>query len=689
MHLVVRRNTIAVVGIEIDYIAEKWIKHAKDNKIEIDNKLFENRKKRDSENYHITVVNKNERNSLNEYDLNKSFRIYDVGIGKIKNCYYVIIYSPDLQKFRENLPLAYFHISLAFETDIHDQKKDFNTLITKPYFKNIMKYENPGPIMFERMINNDILPRNFSKVTEKLYASSIPTKDTHFNTFKEIGITDIISLLETDAEFEPIRILKDNIGHHTFLVKDRTSMTSEELFKIIDIINKSDKTLVHCIGGIGRTATAIYGYLLSKGFEDHKIKEILNTRKTIFTENQKEFLKIFKKSIHLSISFVPSEFQDIKIIMMVGFPFSGKSTLCTKMEEKGLVIYSQDTLGRSGYINSLKLNNFKNPIVLDRCHLTIEQRKESLEYTGIKPSECIVIFMNTSYDECKYRINRRKDHPVIKDGSGLRILEELKNKLEIPTYKESFKKIIVLSKESEIDSFCNEYSLDSVNIESHIFKFPRTTHLVNFGAATRDDLIISEKDSVEFLNCELFIEEKIDGANLGLSIIDNKIVAQNRSHYVNSEYSSQFKTLDQWIFKNSNDLWTILGTDMILFGEWMYAQHSILYNRLPDYFLAFDLYSKKYNKFLSRHKMEEILKDTNISIIKILHKKSFKNLKEISDLINEPSNYYDGPIEGIYIRKCSTEFLEHRAKIVRPDFSSSIQEHWSSKILKINSIDYS
>ena len=38
----------------------------------------------------------------------------------------------------------------------------------------------------------------------------------------------------------------------------------------------------------------------------------------------------------------------------------------------------------------------------------------------------------------------------------------------------------------------------------------------------------------------------------------------------------------------------------ILFGEWLYAQHSISYSNLPDYFLAFDLYNKKKKLFYNR-----------------------------------------------------------------------------------------
>ena len=41
-------------------------------------------------------------------------------------------------------------------------------------------------------------------------------------------------------------------------------------------------------------------------------------------------------------------------------------------------------------------------------------------------------------------------------------------------------------------------------------------------------------------------------------------------------------------------LFEILSEKFILFGEWCYAQHSIFYDRLPDWFLGFDIYDKDF-----------------------------------------------------------------------------------------------
>lgn len=51
-------------------------------------------------------------------------------------------------------------------------------------------------------------------------------------------------------------------------------------------------------------------------------------------------------------------------------------------------------------------------------------------------------------------------------------------------------------------------------------KFPRTTHILNLGSATRDDLVLDAKDVRRLLVNNVIIEEKIDGANLGISITE-------------------------------------------------------------------------------------------------------------------------------------------------------------------------
>ena len=87
---------------------------------------------------------------------------------------------------------------------------------------------------------------------------------------------------------------------------------------------------------------------------------------------------------------------------------------------------------------------------------------------------------------------------------------------------------------------------------------------------------MSEGEQKQYLNTPIYVEEKVDGANLGISIHNNQIHLKNRSHYITSKYHEQFKSIDKWLYQHSQDLWTNLEPDRhILYGEWMYACHSI------------------------------------------------------------------------------------------------------------------
>lgn len=106
---------------------------------------------------------------------------------------------------------------------------------------------------------------------------------------------------------------------------------------------------------------------------------------------------------------------------------------------------------------------------------------------------------------------------------------------------------------------------------------------------------------------------------------------QNRSHYVTSESASQWKMLDQWKRNHQESLYSFLTPNLVLFGEWLYSKHSIHYTRLPDYFLAFDMYQssrwgfglflecgrydKEAKKFLSIQKRDELLQGTGIRTV--------------------------------------------------------------------------
>ncbi|QDV35564.1 RNA ligase family protein [Tautonia plasticadhaerens] len=130
-------------------------------------------------------------------------------------------------------------------------------------------------------------------------------------------------------------------------------------------------------------------------------------------------------------------------------------------------------------------------------------------------------------------------------------------------------------------------------------KYPRTPHL--FGSTgTDDDKHLGEAESIRLLtDASLIVEEKLDGTNVGLHFTsDGRMALQCRGHLITEGMHPQYDLFKQWAAVKRHILEDRLGDGYILFGEWVYARHSIHYRRLPHYFFEFDLYDKRKRAFL-------------------------------------------------------------------------------------------
>lgn len=215
-------------------------------------------------------------------------------------------------------------------------------------------------------------------------------------------------------------------------------------------------------------------------------------------------------------------------------------------------------------------------------------------------------------------------------------------------------------------------------MKDDFFKFPSTPHLMlPDGISIRGEKILSESERDAFLQHELVVEEKVDGANLGISFdVDGNIRAQNRGSYLSFPESGQWKKLGEWLVPRTNALFDHLTDRYILFGEWCYARHSVPYDRLPDWFLAFDIYDKQASGFLSCNERDAFLQKMSISQVPRIARGHF-TIQEIFKLLSQ-SELGSEPAEGLYLRHDQGEQLMLRAKLVRPAFIQSIGQHWSN-----------
>ncbi|HHC6506083.1 TPA: RNA ligase family protein [Vibrio parahaemolyticus] len=226
------------------------------------------------------------------------------------------------------------------------------------------------------------------------------------------------------------------------------------------------------------------------------------------------------------------------------------------------------------------------------------------------------------------------------------------------------------------------------------YRFPSTPHITWLGheQAPREDKMLSPELVRRLLADEIVVEEKLDGANIGFSLgMGGELLVQNRGQYLTEPYTGQFSKLSKWLAQHAESLIYNLSPNLIIFGEWCAARHSLDYSRLPDLFLMFDVYDRSKKHFWSVSKRDRLAHEIGLSVVPRVGVFFSTSLPELENLVkNTPSKFRFGKsMEGIILRKDSTDLCEIRAKLVRADFTQSIVHHWSKRTIEWNNVDYS
>lgn len=225
---------------------------------------------------------------------------------------------------------------------------------------------------------------------------------------------------------------------------------------------------------------------------------------------------------------------------------------------------------------------------------------------------------------------------------------------------------------------------------SEFFRFPHTPHIAWLASGTpRDDKVLSPEEGQALLAHSVVVEEKLDGANMGISFgPDGSLRVQNRGQYLNKPYGGQFARLDEWLAIREDSLFDVLGDQLMLFGEWCAAQHSLDYDGLPDWFLAFDVYDRQTQRFWSTRRRHELAQKLGVKEVPRVSAGDTSLPVLIEWVKSHRSHYREGSLEGVVIRHEDQDWLIQRAKLVRPDFVQSIEEHWRSRALQWNRVSW-
>ncbi|MCC3751988.1 MAG: RNA ligase family protein [Halorhodospira halophila] len=217
-------------------------------------------------------------------------------------------------------------------------------------------------------------------------------------------------------------------------------------------------------------------------------------------------------------------------------------------------------------------------------------------------------------------------------------------------------------------------------------KFPRTPHLLWLGATEpRSDKVLSATARDKFLSERIIVEEKVDGANVGVWLDeDDGLVVRNRGTILSAQAHPQFYPLWSWLAQHRPELVQHLGTRYVLYGEWCYAKHSVAYSALPDWFLVIDVYDRQQEVFLSTAQRDALAQQCNLHVVARIGTGRYTEPELLAEL-EQPSSY-GATREGLYLRREQGTTLVERAKLVRAEFLDNIAEHWSRGPLVANGL---
>jgi hypothetical protein len=165
-------------------------------------------------------------------------------------------------------------------------------------------------------------------------------------------------------------------------------------------------------------------------------------------------------------------------------------------------------------------------------------------------------------------------------------------------------------------------------------KYPRTPHIEGSRGQPGDE----DLDSVPFSEIagrHLVVEEKVDGANAGISFgQDGTPRLQSRGHFLTGgSRERHFALLKTWAQTHAAGLRERLGHRYVLYGEWLYARHTVFYDALPHYLLEFDILDREEGLFLSTDRRRALLAGSPVVSVPVLHSGPLESLPALTGLV--------------------------------------------------------
>lgn len=219
-----------------------------------------------------------------------------------------------------------------------------------------------------------------------------------------------------------------------------------------------------------------------------------------------------------------------------------------------------------------------------------------------------------------------------------------------------------------------------------ILKYPRTPHIAGSRIQPGDD-DMKQVARGALAGVELVVEEKLDGSNCGISFDETRrLVLQSRGHVLTGgAREEQFDLLKRWAHHHSQSLREILGARYLMYGEWLFARHTIAYDQLPHYFLEFDIWDREAGEFLGTRRRRALLEGGPVVSVPVLG--ATVGVDELESFVKMSTCASSEWMEGLYLKREEDGRVVGRYKYVREGFLQAVAdagEHWMDRPIEPN-----
>jgi hypothetical protein len=189
-------------------------------------------------------------------------------------------------------------------------------------------------------------------------------------------------------------------------------------------------------------------------------------------------------------------------------------------------------------------------------------------------------------------------------------------------------------------------------------KYPRTHHIEGSRLQPGDE----DLESAPFRRLagrQLVVEEKVDGANAGISFDSaGRLRLQSRGHFLTGgPRERHFALFKAWASRHQARLRAAIGHRYVIYGEWLYAKHTVYYDALPHYFMEFDVLDTATGAFLSTERRQALLVGLPLASVPVLHTGPLRALANLRTLLG-PSRYKGANWQDSLATRCAEQGLD-------------------------------